>query len=101
MNILDEMNQRLLRMEQQFGEVLKKLDAQPVPHERMGLQQAAHMLGRSTDTVRRGCKADRYPHHRDGNRYIFFRDELQAYLDRQPTTAARIAEKAMAGKNHN
>lgn len=98
MNILDMILTEVREMRTELDDLRSKIGAPDrVPHERITLSEAARMLGRSIDTVRDGCKSGRYPGHRDGNRYHFFRDEVQAYLDAKPTTAKDIAEKAIAG----
>lgn len=104
MNILDQVLQEVREMRTELADLRSKIGAPDrVPHERITISEAAQMLGRSVDTVRDGCKSGRYPGHRDGNRYYFFRDEVQAYLDAKPTTAKSLAERAMEGgkKQHH
>lgn len=100
MNILDELNAKVTALHhdvQELKTLLQGAVPKPVPHERIGIREAAKILNRSVDTVRDGCKSGRYPHHKDGIHFMFFRDELAAYMNQQPTTAASLAKKAQQG----
>ena len=100
MNILDEIKVELAALRNEVVAVRQLLKAAaPVPHRRMGIREAARMIGLSVDTVRRGCRtSNRWPHHRDGNRLYFFQDELQAHLDKKPETATSLAEEAVKNR---
>lgn len=101
MNILDEINAKVTNLERTVLQLLERLNAPaPVAHEKITLKEAAIILKRSVDTVRRGCKAERWPHHRNGREIYFFRDELMAHLEKKPTTSASIARDMMAGKRN-